>query len=85
VKNGRTIGEVIEELETDRDRLRALCEELGGALQVTVCEVSWFVSRRKDLGETLNEGELRTWADVLNEDLNIARTALKKAEQAPKP
>jgi hypothetical protein len=74
VKNGRTIGEVIEELETDRDRLRALCEELGGALTKVANDMSkWH-------GDGISPDEWK-----LNEWEQIARAALKKAEQAPKP
>jgi len=47
------------------------------ALSSVVCEIEWFVSRKKDLSAKLDD-EDKIWADILDSDLDIARAALKE-------
>lgn len=64
----------------EKARLRATNAELLAALKDVRDEVYWFVSRQKDLAQETEEGSGRTWADVLDEDISIARAAIAKAE-----
>jgi ribonuclease HI len=65
-------AEVYSMLLTDRDRLKALCEELREALH----EIAKINAR------TLSG---HSASDSLEACGSVARAALKKAEQAPKP
>ena len=52
--------------------------DLRSVLETVISEVSWFVSRKKDLSAPTDKpGQI--WADVLNGDLDIGRRALKTA------
>ena len=48
--------------------------ELTDTILSMLSEIGWFVSRRKNLAEDSGNG--RSWADVLNDDLDIGRRAL---------
>ena len=49
---------------------------LREALEEVIAEVYWFVARKKNLAEPTDMPG-RTWADVLNDDLDIGRRALR--------
>lgn len=69
----------INGLRAENDSLRAQVRALREALSDVVAEVSWFVARKKDLAKPIEGGE-RTWADALDNDLDIARNALAQSK-----
>lgn len=46
------------------------------ALESAMDEMSWFVLRKKNLNEKVGTYCIKTWADVLDEDLGNVRKAL---------
>ena len=58
--------------------LLACIREQQAALRAINAEVQWFVSRRKNLDEAVDGDAVRSWADVLGEDLKPVRAVLAK-------
>ncbi len=54
--------------------------EIEGAIG----EIEWFVSRKKDLSALVEKGD-RTWADVLQSDVDDLRRAIALIRFSPTP
>lgn len=77
--NPRTIDESWDAMVNIARQLERENAELKAAIQKALGELGWFVQREKDLSK-LNEYNGKTWAEMLDEDLNILRDALTKRE-----